>query len=76
MKKTRENVTPAKHDWSRLDAMTEAQKRTAAANDPDNPPLSEMDMRRMKRTARAKIIRGALGLSQEEFAVRRRKSGY
>jgi putative transcriptional regulator len=70
MKKTRENVTPAKHDWSRLDAMTEAQKRTAARNDPDNAPLSETDMKRMKRTTRAKIIRRALGLSQEEFATR------
>jgi hypothetical protein len=29
---------PAKHDWSRLDAMSEAQKRSAAMNDPDNPP--------------------------------------
>jgi putative transcriptional regulator len=70
MKKTPRNVTPAKHDWSRLDAMTEAQKRAAAANDPDNPPLSEMDMRRMKRTTCAKIVRRALGLSQEEFSAR------
>jgi putative transcriptional regulator len=76
MKKTPENVTSGKHDWSRLDAMTQAQKRIAAMNDPDNPPLSEADMKRMKRTARAKIIRRALGLSQEESAVRRRKSGY
>jgi putative transcriptional regulator len=68
-KKARKNVTPGKRDWSRLDAMTEAQKREAATNDPDNPPLSHADMKRMKRSARAKIIRRALGLSQEEFAA-------
>jgi putative transcriptional regulator len=62
----------AKHDWSRLDAMTEAEKHTAALSDPDNRPLSEEDMKRMKRTPRAKIIRRALGLSQEDFAARYR----
>ena len=43
-----------------------------ALSDPDNPPLTEEDMRRMKRTPRAKIIRRALGLTQEEFAARYR----
>ena len=62
----------AKHDWSRLDAMTEAKKHAAALSDPDNRPLTEEDMKRMKRTPRAKIIRRALGLSQEEFAARYR----
>src|SRR6185436_9533995 len=60
------------HDWSPLDAMTEAEKHAAAVSDPDNPPLTEEDMRRMKRTPRAKIIRRALGLSQEDFAARYR----
>jgi putative transcriptional regulator len=50
--------------------MTGAEKHAAAVSDPDNRPLTEEDMRRMKRTPRAKIIRRALGLSQEEFAVR------
>jgi putative transcriptional regulator len=39
-------------------------------SDPDNPPLTDEDMRRMKRTPRAKLIRRALGLSQEDFAAR------
>ena len=60
------------HDWSRLDAMTAAEKHAGAVSDPDNPPLTEEDMRRMKRTPRAKIIRRALGLTQEEFAERYR----
>jgi putative transcriptional regulator len=50
--------------------MSEAEKHAAALSDPDNRPLTEEDMNRMKRTPRAKIIRRALGLSQEDFAAR------
>jgi putative transcriptional regulator len=70
MKKAAKKTTVAKHDWSRLDAMTAAQKHAAALSDPDNRPLTEADMKRMKRAPRAKIIRRALGLSQEDFAAR------
>lgn len=70
MKKTAKKTTASKHDWSRLDAMTAAEKHAAAVSDPDNRPLTEEDMKRMKRTPRAKIIRRALGLSQEDFAAR------
>lgn len=38
--------------------------------DPDNRPLSDEDLRRMRRTPQAKVIRRALGLSQEEFSAR------
>jgi putative transcriptional regulator len=69
MKRTAKK-TATKHDWSRLDAMSEAEKHAAALSDPDNRPLSEADMKRMKRTPRAKIIRRALGLSLEDFAAR------
>jgi len=63
--------TPAaKHDWSRLDAMTEAERHAAALSDPDALPLSPEDFKRMKRTPQAKVIRRALGLSQEDFAAR------
>jgi putative transcriptional regulator len=70
MKRTAKKTKPSKHDWSRLDAMSEAEKHAAAMSDPDNRPLTEEDMNRMKRTPRAKIIRRALGLSQEDFAAR------
>jgi len=50
--------------------MTEAEKHAAALSDPDARPLTEEDMRRMKRTPQAKIIRRALGLSQEDCAAR------
>ncbi|HUA18271.1 MAG TPA: helix-turn-helix domain-containing protein [Bryobacteraceae bacterium] len=38
--------------------------------DPDARPLTEADLKRMKRTPQAKIIRRALELTQEEFAAR------
>ncbi|MCP5363830.1 MAG: helix-turn-helix domain-containing protein [Hyphomicrobiales bacterium] len=37
--------------------------------DPDNKPLSDDDLQRMKKTPQAKIIRRALKMSQEEFAA-------
>ena len=61
---------PTKRDWTRFDAMTEAQRHAAAMKDPDAQPLRPEDMKRMKRTPQVKIIRRALGLSQEEFAAR------
>ena len=67
---TRKQARSAKTDWTRFDAMTEAEKHAAALSDPDARPLTEEDLKRMKRTPRAKIIRRALGLSQEDFATR------
>ena len=42
----------------------------AALADRDAQPLTEADLKRMKRTPQAKIIRRALELTQEEFAAR------
>ena len=50
--------------------MTDDQRHTAALSDPDAKPLTPSDFKRMKKTPRAKIIRRALGLSQEEFATK------
>lgn len=50
--------------------MTQAQIEAAAKADRDNRPLSTADLRRMKRTPQVKIIRRALGISQEDFAAR------
>jgi putative transcriptional regulator len=71
-KTTRDRAKPPKNEWARFDAMTEEQRHEAALADPDAQPLSEEDLVRMKRTPRAKIIRRALGLSQEDFAERYR----
>jgi len=42
----------------------------AARADRDAQPLTPGDLKRMKRTPQAKIIRRALALTKEEFAVR------
>ena len=59
-----------KHDWSRFDSMSEEQQHAAAVNDLDAQPITPDNEKRMKRTPQVKILRRALGLSQEEFAVR------
>jgi putative transcriptional regulator len=71
-KTRRKQASAAKTDWSRLDAMTDAQRRQAARDDPNARPLTDDDFRRMKRTPQVRIIRRALGISQEEFAARYR----
>jgi len=70
MKTTRKQAKSPKIDWTRFDSMTEPQRHQAALNDPDARPLTEEDLSRMKRTPQVKIIRRALGLSQEDFAAR------
>jgi putative transcriptional regulator len=58
------------HDGEQLDALTKAQRHAAALSDPDAQPLAPGDAKRMKRTPQVKIIRRALGLSQEDFSAR------
>jgi putative transcriptional regulator len=53
-----------------LRVMTAKQVEAVARSDPDNRPLSPVDLTRMKRTPQVKIIRRALGISQEDFAAR------
>jgi putative transcriptional regulator len=64
MKKT--DRARAKTDWSSLDAMTAEEKHAAALSDPDAQPTTKEKWERMKRVPRAKTIRRALGLSQEQ----------
>ena len=55
-------------DWSRLDAMTDAEKLAAARSDPDAQPSTEAQLKRMRRVPFAKHVRWTIGLSQQEFA--------
>ncbi|HXJ92689.1 MAG TPA: helix-turn-helix domain-containing protein [Terriglobia bacterium] len=50
--------------------MTQSAEERAAYADPDAQPLSISDLKRVKRTPQAKIIRRDLGMTQEEFAAR------
>jgi putative transcriptional regulator len=53
-----------------LKSRTPEEIEKAAYADPDAQPLTEADIKHMKRTPRTKIIRRALELTQEEFALR------
>ena len=57
-----------KHDWSRVDAMTDEERHAAAMADPDARPMTDEEWARARPVPRAWIIRRALGFSQEEFA--------
>ena len=48
----------------------DAEIECCRAHGPDNRPLTPADFARMKRTPQVKIIRRALGLSQDDFAAR------
>ncbi|WP_084369322.1 helix-turn-helix domain-containing protein [Rhizobium sp. RU36D] len=50
--------------------MTDEEAEANALADPDNPPLSQEQLRAALRMPRVKVIRRALGLTQEEFARR------
>lgn len=59
-----------KTDWKRLREMTDEEVHAAALLDPDAQPLTEERLATMRRVPRAKTLRRALGLTQEEFAAR------
>ena len=50
--------------------MSEKEVMAAALSDADAKPFSAAQLARMKHTPRAKLIRRALRLTQEEFAAR------
>lgn len=59
-----------KTDWDRLRAMTDAEAAVAAMADPDARPVPAEELARAPRLSRARTIRRALHLTQEEFAAR------
>ena len=69
-KRTAKAGKRSKANWTRFDAMTDKERHAAALSDPDAQPLTEKDFARMKRSPQVKIIRRALGLSQDEFSSR------
>ncbi|HET6234396.1 MAG TPA: XRE family transcriptional regulator [Acetobacteraceae bacterium] len=59
-----------RHGRTRADAKIDAQTHADARADPDARPPTPGHRTRMRQTPRLKIIRRALGLTQEEFARR------
>ena len=45
-----------KHDWSRLDSMSEEQRHAAALSGPGAQPITPENENRMKRTPQVKVI--------------------
>ncbi|MGO9483047.1 MAG: helix-turn-helix domain-containing protein [Rhodomicrobium sp.] len=61
-----ENALP---DPGPLPQHSEAAIEAAALSDPDNPPRTPEREKRLKRVPQVKVMRKALGLTQEEFAA-------
>jgi putative transcriptional regulator len=59
-----------KTDWARLRAMTDEEVTAAALSDLDAQPMTPEQLRTARRVPRAKTLRRALALTQEEFAAR------
>ena len=59
-----------KFDWNRADAMTDEQVHAATLKDPDARPMTDAEWDAAPKVPRAKTLRRALGLTQEEFAAR------
>lgn len=57
-------------DWERLRNMTDEEAYQNALSDHDNPPMTEEQLATMKRSSRARVIRRALGMTQEEFSAK------
>jgi len=57
-------------DWDYLTSMTEQEIEANALDDPDNPPLTEDELSRMRPVPNPREIRQRLHLTQEQFAKR------
>ncbi len=55
---------------ARLDALSDEQLTAKALSDPDNPPLTERELKRLGAARAVKRARSATGLSQNAFAKR------
>jgi putative transcriptional regulator len=57
-------------DWSKVDALSDAEIRAAALADPDAQPLATADATRLTKLVNVKKLRERLGQTQEAFAAR------
>jgi putative transcriptional regulator len=58
-----------KTDWARLNAMTEEEIEAAALADEDNPPLTQAELKKMRRVPNPKEIRKRLHMTQQQFSA-------
>ena len=57
-----------KTDWTLVEALTGERALQNALADPDNPPLTDEQLARMRRVPDPQEIRQRLGLTQREFS--------
>ena len=65
---TTNNPETESHDWTRFDAMTDAERHAAALADPDAQPLTDADKDRMTRVPRVTTLRRRFRLTLEAFS--------
>ena len=63
------NTTEATDKWARFDAMTEEERYEAAMSDPDALPWTEEELDNVALTPRVKVLRRALGLTEEKVLI-------
>lgn len=61
-------VSPIPMDWAKFDALTEEEIEANALSDPDNPPMTDDELSRMRRVVDARRVRKNLKLTQAKFA--------
>ena len=57
------------NDLARLDAMSDEDVERAALSDPSAQPAADEELQRFNRPPDVRVIRRALGLTQEQFAA-------
>jgi putative transcriptional regulator len=58
----------SRQERARLDAMTDKDITSAAESDPDNPPMTDNELGRVRLARRVQAVRAHTGLSQRQFA--------
>jgi putative transcriptional regulator len=64
------SLPPDRTDWAALREMTNADVEASALSDQDNLPLTPGREARLRRVPQVKVMRRALGLTQEDFSAR------
>mgnify|MGYP005648436107 CR=1 FL=1 len=73
MPKNKRYTSPDEIDFTRLDAMTEAEVQAAAETDPDNLPMTAADFAKLTRVYtpdQIRALRGRFKMSRPVFAAR------
>jgi putative transcriptional regulator len=65
-----EPFPPDGTNWEAVRGMSDAQVEALAQSDADNPPLTPEREGRLKRVPQVKVMRRAMGLTQEDFSAR------